>query len=211
MGSLFSKKSTPKSRVTEQDQAVLKLKQTRDKLKQYQKKIQLNQDKERKLAKQCLDQGRKDKALRLLKKKKFQDGLLEKTDNQLDNLERMVSDIEFAQCEIKIMEGLKSGNEALKELNAIMSLDDVEKILGDTEDAVAYQQEIDAMLTGTSIVEFDEEELEGELDAMLAAEEEGKMPDVPVSGIDMPEVPEHDVGEGEKKEVKERPRELVPG
>ena len=30
------------------------------------------------------------KALRLLKKKKFQDSLLEKTDVQLDNLEKMV-------------------------------------------------------------------------------------------------------------------------
>ena len=60
MGGLFSSKKKPVSRVTEQDKAVLKLKQTRDKLKQYQKKIALNQEKERALAKQCLDQGRKE-------------------------------------------------------------------------------------------------------------------------------------------------------
>lgn len=59
MGALFAKKK-PVSRVTEQDKAVLKLKQTRDKLKQYQKKIVLNQDKERALAKECLSQGRKE-------------------------------------------------------------------------------------------------------------------------------------------------------
>ena len=59
MGGLFSKKK-PVSRVTEQDKAVLKLKQTRDKLKQYQKKIMVNQEKERTLAKQCLDQKRKE-------------------------------------------------------------------------------------------------------------------------------------------------------
>ena len=61
MGGFFSK--TPKkpvSRITEQDKAVLKLKQTRDKLKQYQKKIMLNQEKERVMAKQCLSQGRRE-------------------------------------------------------------------------------------------------------------------------------------------------------
>ena len=31
------------------------------------------------------------------------------------------------------MEGLKGGNEALAELHKIMTLDDVEKIMGDTE------------------------------------------------------------------------------
>ena len=59
MGQLFAKKK-PVSRITEQDKAVLKLKQTRDKLKQYQKKIVVNQAKERTLAKQLLDQGRKE-------------------------------------------------------------------------------------------------------------------------------------------------------
>ena len=38
-----------------------------------------------------------------------------------------------------MVEGLKGGNEALDALHQIMSLDDVEKIMGDTEDAIAYQ------------------------------------------------------------------------
>ena len=38
-----------------------------------------------------------------------------------------------------MVEGLKGGNEALDALHLIMSLDDVEKIMGDTEDAIAYQ------------------------------------------------------------------------
>lgn len=39
-----------------------------------------------------------------------------------------------------MVEGLKGGNEALDALHQIMSLDDVEKIMGDTEDAIAYQR-----------------------------------------------------------------------
>ena len=105
-----------------------KLKQTRDKLKQYQKKIVLSQERERAVAKECIKNGRKEwvvwttkrkchdqnqgqkahfvvlsatkltkfppfysKAMRLLKKKKYQDTLLAKTDTQLDNLEKLVS------------------------------------------------------------------------------------------------------------------------
>ena len=78
MGNLFAKK-TPKSRVTEQDKAVLQLKTQRDKLKQYQKKIQINLEKERELAKTLLKDGKKDRALLLLKKKRAQETLLAKT------------------------------------------------------------------------------------------------------------------------------------
>ena len=78
MGALFSK-NKPKSRVTEQDKAVLQLKTQRDKLKQYQKKIQNNLAKERELAKTLLKDGKKDRALLLLKKKRAQENMLAKT------------------------------------------------------------------------------------------------------------------------------------
>lgn len=48
-------------------------------------------DKEVEVAKQCLAQGNKKKALISLKKKKYQEQLLEKTDAQLLNLEELVS------------------------------------------------------------------------------------------------------------------------
>ena len=39
----------------------------------------------------------------LLRKKKFQEGLLERTDGQLDNLERLMHDLEFAQVERQVI------------------------------------------------------------------------------------------------------------
>lgn len=80
-----------KNKITDQDQAILDLKVQRDKLKQYQKKLQVVADKEVEVAKQCLAQGNKKKALISLKKKKYQEQLLEKTDAQLLNLEELVS------------------------------------------------------------------------------------------------------------------------
>lgn len=102
MGALFGKSKKPVSRVTEQDKAVLQLKQQRDKLKQYQKKIELNLEKDRLLAKKLLEEGKRDRAKLLLRKKKYQEQLLLNTDAQLEKLEQLTHDIEFAQVEIQV-------------------------------------------------------------------------------------------------------------
>ena len=109
MGNLFGKKQSkkPASRVTEQDKAVLQLKQQRDKLKQYQKKVLAQLDRDRDVARKLLQEGKKDKAKLMLRKKKFQESLLEKTDGQLDNLEKLVNDLEFAQVEQEVVKGLE--------------------------------------------------------------------------------------------------------
>ncbi|KAJ8318665.1 hypothetical protein KUTeg_003756 [Tegillarca granosa] len=142
MGNLFSKKEHKKeSRVTEQDKAILQLKQQRDKLKQYQKKINERIGKDREVAKALLKDGKKEKAKLLLRKKKFQETLLEKTDGQLENIERMVNDLEFAQIESQVVQGLKTGNESLKKLHRLMSLEDVEKIMDETRESIDYQRQ----------------------------------------------------------------------
>jgi len=190
MGGIFGKKKN-ESRVTDQDRAVLQLKQQRDKLKQYQKKIQIQLEKERELAKQLLKSGKKDKAKLLLRKKKFQEGLLEKTDGQLDNIERMVHDIEFAQIESKVIQGLKSGNEALKKMHELMSIEDVERIMDETNEAVEYQQEIDALLAG-GLTSQDEDDVLDELNEMIKS----SMPEPAFNeDVSLPDVPTHDLPE----------------
>merc|ERR1712168_175228 len=185
MGSLFSKKNSTTSKpppgkgITEQDKAVLSLKQQRDKLKQYQKKIGLNLEKERTLAKQLLKDGKKDKAKLLLKKKHYQENLLNKTDNQLENIDRMIQEVEFAQVEIRVVEGLKQGNEALKQLHDVMKIEDVERIMDETKEAVEYQNEIDALIGG-ALTDEDENDILAELEELT-------------NDIELPTVPEHEV------------------
>ena len=146
MGNIFVKKE--KSRITEQDHAVLGLKKQRDQLKQYQKRINRDLEKEKELAKKLLKEGKKDRAKLLLRKKKFQEGLLDKTDAQLDQLERLVHDIEFATVQKQVLDGLKSGNDALEKANAMFSVDEIEDIMADTQEAVDKQREIDSLLSG---------------------------------------------------------------
>ncbi|XP_075937722.1 charged multivesicular body protein 6 [Anarhichas minor] len=206
MGNLFGKKKH--SRVTEQDKAVLQLKQQRDKLRQYQKRINLQLEKERLLAKQLLRNGKKDKALLLLKKKRYQDQLLDKTENQIGNLERMVQDLEFAQIETKVIQGLKVGNECLKKMHEVMSVEEVERIMDETQDAIEYQRQIDDMLAG-SFTQEDEDAVLAELEAITQGDVE--LPEVPEDELpDVPEVPEATEKKPERDRSRKKPeREML--
>ncbi|KAM6957896.1 charged multivesicular body protein 6-like [Aplochiton taeniatus] len=202
MGNVFGRKST-RSRITEQDRAVLQLKQQRDKLKQYQKRITSQLEKERTLAKQLLKDGKKGKALLLLKKKRYQDQLLYKTEYQISNLERMVQDIEFSQIELKVIEGLKVGNDCLKSMHEVMSIEDVERIMDETQEAIEYQKQIDELLAG-SLTQEDEDAVLAELEAITQGEDV-VLPEVPSEPL--PEIPE---AEPERSLAKNRPeREML--
>ncbi|XP_046571344.1 charged multivesicular body protein 6-like [Haliotis rubra] len=199
MGNLFGKSKPKQSRVTEQDRAVLQLKQQPDKLKQYQKKINANLERERNVARQLLRDGKKDKALLLLRKKKFQEGLLVKTDGQLDNIERMVHDLEFAQIETEVVKGLKVGNDSLKKMHELLSLDDVEKIMEETREGIEYQQEIDDLLAG-GLTDQDEQDVLTELSQIV-------QDSTPEQDLELPEVPDEDVGEKERRREQRKHKE----
>ncbi|XP_067631085.1 charged multivesicular body protein 6-A [Eurosta solidaginis] len=191
MGSLFSKRKK-QSRVTEHDKAVLRLKQQRDKLKQYQKRIEFQLEKDRELVKKCLQTGRRDRAKLLLRKKKFQETQLSNADKQLENLEKMTADLEFAQVELQVIEGLKQGNLALKKVHDLMDINEIEKIMDETREGVEKQQEIDAILTGALSTQ-DEEDVLAELDALAAENDVSQLPEVPTEDLPERNVAEEDL------------------
>ncbi|RGP61807.1 snf7 family [Fusarium longipes] len=173
------------SKVTAQDKAILDMKNQRDRLHQYQKKITVLTDKETDIAKQMLAKGDKKRALLALRRKKYQESLLAKTDAQLAQLEKLTSDVEFALIQKDVVFGLQQGTKVLKEIHAEMGgIENVEKLMGETADAIAYQQEVSDLLGGR-MSNQDEQEVEDELEA-LEAEIAGpapaeRLPDVPSS------------------------------
>lgn len=178
MGNIFKKSKV--SRITTQDRAVLQLKQQRDKLRQYQRRVETSLEKDRVLAKTLLAAGKKPQALLLLRKKRYQEGLLENTDRQLHNIEQLAADIEFASVEVQVVDGLKAGNKALQDINATMDLDEIAQIMEETQEAAAKQEEINAMLSGVLTSE-DEDAVLQELDKLIQ-EEVDELPVVAASG-----------------------------
>lgn len=118
----------------------------------------------------------------MLRKKKFQEGLLSRTEGQLDNLERLVHDLEFAQVERQVLDGLKLGNEALKQANAMFSIEEIEQIMEDTAEAIEKQREIDALLSG-QLTQEDEEDVLKELEELVGDEDiSDLLPEIPSTG-----------------------------
>jgi charged multivesicular body protein 6 len=131
--------------------AILDMKNQRDKLRQYQKRITVLTDREKEIAKECLAKGQTDKAKLALRRKKYQESLLSKTDAQLAQLEILTSDVEFALVQKDVLYGLQQGTAVLKEIHKEMGgIENVEKLLADNEEARAYQ-EVCAMASGPHI------------------------------------------------------------
>jgi charged multivesicular body protein 6 len=113
----------------------------RDKLRQYQKKITVITSREKDIARECLARGEKGKALLALRRKKYQESLLAKTDSQLEQLEKLTSSVEFALVQRDVVFGLQQGTNVLQQIHKEMGgLEAVEKLMGETEDARAYQR-----------------------------------------------------------------------
>jgi len=184
------------SRVTAQDKAILDLKTQRDKLHQYQRRITVLTDRETQIAREMLRRGDKARALLALRRKKYQQSLLAQTDAQLEQLERLTSSVEFALIQKDVLFGLRQGTAVLAQIHAEMGgLEHVEKLMGETADAIAYQKEVSEMLGGR-ISNQDEDEVEDEL-AALEAEVTGAakvtttIPITPITPpVSLPNVPD---------------------
>lgn len=121
--------------------AILDMKNQRDKLHQYQKRITVVTSREEAIARECVRRGDKPRALLALRRKKYQETLLQKTDQQLAQLEALTSDVEFALVQKDVVFGLQQGTAVLKEIHKEMGgIDKVEMIMGETADAQAYQR-----------------------------------------------------------------------
>jgi charged multivesicular body protein 6 len=117
------------------------MKNQRDKLHQYQRRITVLTDREKAIAREMLAKGNKQGALLALRRKKYQESLLSRTDTQLEQLEQLASSVEFALVQKDIVFGLQQGTKVLQEIHKEMGgLDQVEKLMGETADAVAYQK-----------------------------------------------------------------------
>nr|OQO20425.1 hypothetical protein B0A51_11166 [Rachicladosporium sp. CCFEE 5018] len=206
--------SSSTNKVSAQDKAILDMKVQRDKLHQYQKRIKVVTDRETDIARECLRANQKDKALLALRRKKYQETLLAKTDQQLAQLQALTSDVEFALVQKDVVFGLQQGTAVLKEIHKEMGgLEKVELILEESADAQAYQKEINEMLGGKMSNE-EEDAVEDELEAMEreAAQKAGvpSLPDAPTRIEEpLPDAPAADPKQRAQERARRRAQEQM--
>lgn len=153
---------------------------------------------EQEVARQAILNNNRSKALIALRKKKFQENLLSKTDQQLETLQNLVASVEFSLIEKDVLYGLNQGNQILKEIHKELSLENVEKLMNETADSIAYQNEIGEMLM-SRMTNSEEEEVQKELELLQSLNQASVDPKVIQEGssdqvtssvsISLPDVP----------------------
>ena len=187
------------------------MKNQRDKLRQYQKRIIVLTDRETSIARECLARGDKSKALLALRRKKYQESLLSKTDSQLEQLEKLTSSVEFALVQKDVLYGLQQGTQVLGQINKEMGgIEAVEKLMADTEEARAYQEEISEALAGKMSNE-EEDEVEDELEALERdVVGVGNLPEAPNKRVvgegTLPDAPQGEMGTEEERAARQKER-----
>ncbi|CAL5873511.1 uncharacterized protein PFLUO_LOCUS7791 [Penicillium psychrofluorescens] len=197
--------SSPK--ISDQDRAILEIKNKRDKVHQYQRRIASLTQRETEIAKECLARNDRRRALLALRRKKYQESLLAKTDSQLAQLEQLAGDVEFALVQKDVLYGLQQGNQVLRAINKeIGGIESVERLMGETEEARAYQEEVSQMLAG-HLSNQDEDEVEDELEALQSqVAPPVKMPEAPTGELPPGQVHEEEPTAGERAKARAKAR-----
>jgi len=162
-------------------------------------------DREYAIAKAHMAAGHKDRAIVALRQRKYQQSLLLKTDGQLENLEQLVSTIEFSLVEVSVLHGLRQGNEVLKELHKEMNVESVEKLLEETHEAREYQREMNEMLSNNLTLD-EEDAVQAELKELQAETVETTDP---ARKVELPTAPTSEPLTLEPEQEPERERHKV--
>ena len=181
------------NQMTQLDKSKLEVKRGKNRISKFSKKLEqqivkLDQD-----ARNYVKSGNKKKALYTLRLKKLKIKSLDDVEQKILSLEKILLEIESTEMTQESLKAVQNGTNALNEMHRIMSVEDVEQIMADNEEALDEANEIASLLSGESFDLTDEEELEAELNALSGnvnnkndtKVEISNMPNVPTSKIQL--------------------------
>mmetsp|Transcript_12932 Transcript_12932/g.33686 ORF Transcript_12932/g.33686 Transcript_12932/m.33686 type:complete len:237 (+) Transcript_12932:1-711(+) len=179
MGALFSKRPAA-AQVSDHDRALLQLKVQKDRVSKHRAAITSAMDREAAVAQEQLASGNRALARAALRRKRYWELHLDKTDQMLMRLEEVLASIEIAHVQKEVYKGLESGTRALKQMQSELSLEKVEQLMSERADALAVQEEIDRALAGSKA----DQDVEEEFARLEAAEVADALPAAPTQAVE---------------------------
>lgn len=181
------------------DKAILNLKVTRDRLTKYQNRQEYTRDLEMQKARELLQANKVDKARLVLKQRKIRETYINNAQKELENIESMINTIETKQMEMEVIRNLDNTNNILKQMNELMPVEEVERIMDENEEQADRLKEINDILS-RNMSHADNESAEEAYEALLAelqVEHEGTVAATPQ--VTESAVSDHEYSESEDR------------
>eukprot|EP01118_Nematostelium_gracile_P001556 TRINITY_DN1161_c0_g1_i1.p1 TRINITY_DN1161_c0_g1~~TRINITY_DN1161_c0_g1_i1.p1 ORF type:complete len:389 (-),score=135.05 TRINITY_DN1161_c0_g1_i1:18-1184(-) len=156
------------SEVHDEDHHIIQFRLVKRKLKQQIKELESSIEKFQNMAKSYCQKKQKEMALSYLKRKKRCETLLNKKIAEQDNIRQIVEQIDAAKSNKEILDAYKLGTQTIKAVNEKYGLtkEAIDDVMLDLEEVFADQREIDDALQATPATDFDEDELNKELEML---------------------------------------------
>ena len=157
MGSYFSKqpkhqisdnivRTRNNDNVTDKDRAILNLKNARDKLRRYRVKLSKESIILENQARKLIAMKMQTRALVVLKLKRYKQKELDSLELKLLNIFTMIEDLEMAALDASILNAIEAGTRELNRIHEERTLDEVQDLLEETQDAIEVSMVADLLL-----------------------------------------------------------------
>jgi charged multivesicular body protein 6 len=176
-------------KITEIDRAMLDLKNTRDRLQKYRNRLSLEEAQLVERARQAKDRGHTQQALGLLRLKKYKNVTMDQVEQKLLTVLQMVETIDSKQNEKEFLNALRSGKDALAQMQKETTVEDVLQLMEQIQEQNDVEKEVAEILSNVpTLSAVDEATVEAELLALQSSvqvegNDELNLPAVPTSKL----------------------------
>jgi hypothetical protein len=180
------KKASPPP-ISDIDRAMLDLKNARDRLQRYRKRLEIDEEKLVSQAKQAKNAGKTTRALGLLRLRKYKQQQAKDVEDKLLNVLTLVETIDSKQNEKQLLDAMATGKDALKKLHEETTVEAILDLMEQIQEEHAVEQEITDILQGVPELNPElEQQIEDELAAMeaeLVGSTTAELPTAPITQL----------------------------
>lgn len=159
-GKYCAKASGRSPTVDDENMAMLDLKVQRDELVSRRRGVETRVKKADETARNLVRSGQRERAMLALRMKKQYEQLALDSQGHVNRLEELIYSIEMARTQRTMVEALQAGTAMLRKIQKdIGGVDQVQRLLGEQEDAIEAQREIAAALAGEGGLSAEDEDV----------------------------------------------------